>query len=161
MKQQLLNKTTTEIEEEKYCRKSPIRISKMFAFLMLAGFFSIILNACSGKHHSCSPSHSSSNCHSHACNEKCYPGIAYEESCQAVFLALDPDLKYAMENLFVGKCRDLTDEEIENAPNGPGSGYHDSQEAAEDANKYASDIEVFQMDDDTIIIIEDDEVNVV
>jgi len=123
----------------------------------------LTFSACSsGKHHSSSGSGKqfSSHFHSHACNEKCYPGIAYDESCQAVELAIDPDVKYAMENWFAGKCRDLTEEEIEHASDGDGSGYHDSQDAAEDSNKFASDTEVFQMDDGTMIIIEDNEVSV-
>lgn len=117
-------------------------------------------SACSGKHHHSSGSQKQSISHSHACNEKCYPGIAYEESCQAVLLALDPDIKYAMENLFVSKCRDLTDEEIENAPNGPGSGYHDSQEAAQNSDKIA-DVEHFDLDDGTSIIIDEEGVHVI
>ncbi len=33
-----LNKTTTEIEEEKYRQKAPIRIGKTLAFIMVAIF---------------------------------------------------------------------------------------------------------------------------
>lgn len=122
---------------------------------MVLSLFSLILFSCSGNHHYSSGTSKQTFSNSHTCNEKCYPGIAYTQACQAVFLAIDPGVKYGMENWFAGKCRDLTDEEIENAPNGPGSGYHDAQDAAENSNQYAGDPEVFQMDDETIVIVDE------
>lgn len=80
----------------------------------------ICLCSCgSSKHHSHVSGGKQFHGHSHACNETCTPGIAYEESCKAVFLAIDPSVKYGMENWFAGKCRDLTDQEIEDINNEP------------------------------------------
>ena len=81
-----------------------------------------------------------------------YPGGAYEDSIKAAM--------NASQYTLISKCRDLTDDEIEDAGNAPGSGYHDSQESAENANKYA-DVEHFEMDDGTSIIIDEEGVHVI
>jgi|SRR5215831_990607 len=83
----------------------------------------------------------------HASSE--HPGAAYEDSVRAAINANQYTL-----------CRDLTDDEIENAGNAPGSGYHDSQEAAENSDKYA-EVEHFEMDDGTSIIIDEEGVHVI
>ncbi|SRR6266851_2304541 len=96
----------------------------------------IFLFGCSGTHHSNSRSFQAHS--AHAFN---YDGSAYVESCQVVLLA-----------------RELTDKEIEDALNGPGSGFHDSKEAAENSDKYVLDY--YEMDDGTIIII-DNEIHII
>jgi hypothetical protein len=87
----------------------------------------------------------------HACSE--HAGSAYEDAVKAA-------MNVNQYTLISGNCRDLTDDEIENAGNAPGSGYHDSQDAAENSDKYA-EVEHFEMDDGTSIIIDEEGVHVI
>lgn len=48
MKYKHLNKTFTEVEEKKYFNTRPFRISKSFAYLMVAIFASFILFSAPG-----------------------------------------------------------------------------------------------------------------
>jgi hypothetical protein len=57
-------------------------------------------------------------------------------------------------------CRDLTDEEAENAGKSSDSGYHDSQETDESADQYA-EVENLEIDDGKSVIIDEEKVKVI
>jgi hypothetical protein len=65
--------------------------------------------------------------------------------------------------LIAGQCRDLTDEECEDAKNMPGNGYRDAKDGAKEAPIHSPEEEtalcaqhVFDDENGTIVIIEDD-----
>jgi len=83
MKYKLLNKTTTEVEEEKYGLRAPLRISKTFALFMVTAFVSIMLFAAfeepvirsklnaedgAGTYWTCSNCGSSNKCYEMSCS---------------------------------------------------------------------------------------------
>lgn len=104
---------------------------------ILAILSAILLVSCSGRHHSSSSSPEARFMHSSS-----YPGCGYVESCNAVMFA-----------------RELTDQEIEDAPNGHGCGIHEALEVAQNPDKYAVDF--FQLSDGTIIIMDENDIHVI
>lgn len=75
------------------------------------------LCSCGSSKHSSSSNSKTFHGHSHASNSKEYPGTAYEESFQTIFLA--------------GRCRDLTDEEMDESAERAEQEYRNSEEFRE------------------------------